>query len=57
MVITVEDDEDQDVKKEPVVTSLDDGQEEEPPAKKHKLCRDLLKRLPPSISVIRDVTL
>ena len=57
MVITIEDDEeDQEVKKEPIVTSQDDG-EEDPPSKKHKLCRDLLKRLPPSISVIRDVTL
>ena len=57
MVITIYDDEeDQEVKKEPIVTSQDDG-EEGPPSKKHKLCRDLLKRLPPSISVIRDVTL
>ena len=58
VVITIGDnEEDQEVKKEPIVTAQDNGEEEELPAKKHKLCRDLLKRLPPSISVIRDVTL
>ena len=45
VVITIDDEEeDQEVRKKPIVTAQDDGEEEEPPAKKHKLCRDLLKR-------------
>ena len=43
------------VRKKPIVTAQDDGEEEEPPAKKHKLCRDLLKRqLLPTEVVLLD---
>ena len=53
MVITIDDEEeDQEVRKKPIVTAQDDGEEEEPPAKKHKLCRDLLKRLPPFLRIL-----
>ena len=54
VVITIDDDEeDQELEKEPIVSAKDGEEEEVTPAKKHKLCRDL----PPSISVIRVVTL
>ena len=57
LVITIEDDEDQDVKKESIVTAQDDGEEEDQTPAIHRRYRELLSKLPPSISVfIRGAT-
>ena len=59
LVITIDDNEDQDVKKESIVTAQDDGdgEEEDQTPAIHKRYRELLSKLPPSISVfIRGAT-